>query len=136
MTTDTKTIHDFISEHNITISSEWADRNPHMDDSASMDNYKCRLRANGRQMTLYFSKGIAHHGVAPEADEVLDCLASDAAGFENAQGFEDWASEYGYDTDSRKAERIYATVERQAAKLKTLLGEDAYRQLLWDMERL
>jgi hypothetical protein len=72
----------------------------------------------------------------PKLADVLDCLASDAAGFENAQSFEDWAAEYGYDTDSRKAEKVYRTVERQAKQLRRVLGDEGYNALLWDIERL
>lgn len=43
--------------------------------------------------------------VAPTAAAVLYCLLSDASATD--QCFADWASEYGYDTDSRKAFAIY-----------------------------
>jgi hypothetical protein len=66
---------------------------------------------------------------------VLDSLASDAAGYENSPDFGDWCGEYGYDEDSRKAERIFKDVERQSAKLKKFLGDDLYETLLWDTER-
>jgi len=35
---------------------------------------------------------------------------------------EDWCAEYGYDTDSRKAERTFRAVERQTKALKRMLG--------------
>ena len=86
-------------------------------------------------MTIYFSQGPAI-AREPSAADVLDCLASDAAGYESAGSFEDWASEYGYDTDSRKAERTYKAVEKQAADLARILPVDAYNDLLWHTERL
>jgi hypothetical protein len=133
--TETK-LADFVKSNKIRFRCEWAENNPHMDDSANMDNWKCQLRCNGRTMTVYFSKGIGHHGAEPTAEELLDCLASDASSVENTNGFEDWAVDLGYDTDSRKAHRTYKTIERQASKLKALLGDDAYDQLLWHTERL
>jgi hypothetical protein len=51
--------------------------------------------------------------------EVLARVLADGEGACRV-GFEDWASEFGYDTDSRKAERIYMTCQeqgRQAARL-------------------
>jgi hypothetical protein len=93
------------------------------------------LHRNRHQMTVPFYTGSAITE-EPDAATVLDCLASDASGFENARSFEDWAEEYGYDTDSRKAERIYKQVERQTKKLQHLLGTDLYNTLLWDTERL
>jgi hypothetical protein len=111
------------------------DSNPNMADT-SMDHWRVQFSKDKRQMTTYFSMGRGHNGRMPEAADVLDCLASDAAGIENAQGFEDWCSEYGYDVDSRKAERIYKTCQRQASKLKAFLGESEYEALLWNVERL
>lgn len=77
----------------------------------------------------------AGYAYRPELVDVLDCLASDAGGYENARGFEDWASEYGYDTDSRKAYATFETVEEQAKELHRLLGTGAFNQLLWEVER-
>ena len=87
-------------------------------------------------MSLVFSMGSGHGGKRPELADVLDCLASDAAGYENARSFADWCADYGYDVDSRRAERTFKAVERQATSLHRVLGESAYRTLLWDIERL
>ena len=69
-------------------------------------------------MTVYFSQGPAISG-EPTTEDVLDCLALDASG---ADSFEDWCAEYGYDTDSRKAEHIYNTVRKQTEELASFLG--------------
>ena len=42
---------------------------------------------------------------APALHDVLHCLVLDA-GVLDAGSFEEWASEYGYETDSRSAEKI------------------------------
>jgi len=76
-----QTLAAFIKRHRIKMSSEQADSNPNFPDSDNMDHWKCILifpsghGGVGRRMTLYFSKGYGHHGKAPKADEVLDCLA-------------------------------------------------------------
>jgi hypothetical protein len=72
----------------------------------------------------------------PTAADILDCLASDCSGIDNARGFEDWASDYGYDTDSRKALATYEQCVKQAAELQRLLGRDAYNELLNQTERM
>lgn len=104
------------------------DRNPNAADdewARTADHWHVTIRREGRRMQTVFSMGSGHHGKAPKLCEVLDSLASDAAGFESARGFEDWCAEYGYETDSRKAERIYRAVERQTASLKRVLGSTA-----------
>jgi len=72
----------------------------------------------------------------PDLACVLDSLASDASSYENARNFDEWASEYGYDTDSRKAEKTYRSVGDQAKELLHLLGREVYEILVWKVERL
>lgn len=126
----------FIADNKISMTCGWTDSNPNMDESSNMDNWKCIIKSARKQFTVYFSMGYGHYGKQPKIEDVLDCLASDASGFENEDGFESWASGYGYSTDSRKAERIYKTIESQAKRLKKFLGETQYNRLLWETERL
>ena len=53
----------------------------------------------------------------------------------NARGFEDWCSDFGYDADSRKAEKTFKVCEHQAKRLRSFLGDSLYKQLLYDTER-
>lgn len=131
-----KSLNEFVKENKISIKVEWVDNNPNMADDFKGDHWKVVLRINKRQFTTYFSKGYGHNGAEPQVNEVLDCLASDAAGYDNARDFEDWASEYGYDTNSRKAEKIYNTIAKQAKKLEAFLGSDLYQKLLFETERM
>lgn len=137
MQTETKTtIAQFIADNRITMTAERVDKNPNNKDWHDADHWKVKLRVKDSDgtahvMTTYFSKGYGHKGKEPKADEVLDCLASDAAGVENAQSFEDWCSEYGYDTDSRKAEKTYNVCKHEADYLKKWLGDRQYQRLLW-----
>lgn len=87
-------------------------------------------------MTIVFSMGRGHNGKEPDAASVLDCLASDASTLENASGFEDWAVELGYDSDSRKAERTYRAIQQQTERLRQFLGTAAFDTLLRDVDRL
>ncbi len=70
----------------------------------------------------------------PTASDVLDCLASDASEYDGTRDFEDWASDYGYDTDSRKAEATDRVIAEQAKALRHFMG-DAYDALI-EAERL
>lgn len=133
--TERITLDAFIKANAIRMTAERTDSNPSMSDSKDMDHWKVVLHAGRSRVTTYFSVGYGHNGKAPEAPDVLSCLADDAAGVTNAQSFEDWCSEYGYESDSRKAERIYKACEHSAAKLHKLLGDSAYETLLWNVER-
>lgn len=72
----------------------------------------------------------------PTIDSVLDCLAIDSSSFDDAKDFETWAADFGFDTDSRKAEKAYRTCGDQAKRLRHLLGDEAYAELLYKVERL
>lgn len=67
---------------------------------------------------------------APDLANVLDCLRSDASSIDDARSFEDWASNFGYDTDSRKAEKTYRACQDSAQALRHLLGRKAYDELM------
>jgi hypothetical protein len=141
--TDTQPLARFIEKHGISMTAERTDSNPNMIDSGDMDHWKVTLVTTGgifgksrRQLTTYFSMGYGHNGAEPSVSMVLDALASDASGVDSAnRDFESWASEYGYDTDSRKAERIFKACEKLRDKLEKFLGYDALDDLLWHTER-
>ena len=82
--TDTVKIEDFITANRITMTAERVDCNPHMD-SRDMDHWKVEFRRvpGGKtvaRLATYYSMGFGHNGKAPKAENVLDCLASDASG--------------------------------------------------------
>lgn len=66
----------------------------------------------------------------PEVTDVLQCLTSDAQSAQNAGSFEEWARDFGYDPDSRKAEKAYRGCVDQALALQRWLGLELYQQLL------
>jgi hypothetical protein len=52
----------------------------------------------------------------------MQSLVRDADALHSA-GFDDWAADYGYDTDSRKAESIYRACLEIGQKLRAGLGQ-------------
>ncbi len=58
---------------------------------------------------------------APSIGDVMQSLAHDSDVLD-AGGFENWAADLGYDTDSRAAERIYGECREIATKLQAALG--------------
>lgn len=96
-------------------------------------NYRVTLRYQGRSMTVPFHTGEAWTR-EPNAGEVLKCLLSDASTVENVRSFEEWCEELGFDTDSRRAERVYRACIRQTDQLRHLLG-DRYQEVLWGADQ-
>ena len=73
-----------------------------------IDKYK----SGGNNLTLV-------KGEEPSLYDVLACLTTYDPGT-----FEDFCSEFGYDTDSRKAEKIYNAVEGEWLKVQSLFNDD------------
>lgn len=71
---------------------------------------------------------------APELKDVLYSLIIDSNVLDY-DSFESWASDFGYDTDSRKAEAIYKEALRQSLQFKQLLDPkklDELKELFQD----
>lgn len=68
---------------------------------------------------------------APTFTDVLYCLVSDADVLEHGC-FEDWAETYGYETDSREAERVYRDCIALALKLRQLINVAEAREAFED----
>ena len=133
----TTTLDQFIATTGLRMTCKYADRNPHMaDNNWAADHWRCTITGrHSKRMTVYFSKGMAHKGAPPTLEEVLDCIASDAAAVEQAD-FAEFAADMGYDSDSRKAERIYKTCVKQARSLRNLLAdENTFQSLLYGTDR-
>jgi len=83
--------------------------------------YRCRMLYKGRSYSFDFWQGSAHKD-DPTAEGCLECLLSDANCAENT--FEDFCSELGYDTDSRKAEATFKACKIVRKNMERLLGSD------------
>ncbi len=72
---------------------------------------------------------------APDVDDVLDCLIQDGSVLFQQMTFEDFCMDYGYESDSRKAYKIYKKCLEIGHGLNKLLGAGLIRQLI-ECERL
>lgn len=70
-------------------------------------------------------------GLTPTARDVLSSMFLDARdAFFDGCTFEDWCGNTGYDTDSRKAEKLFNACRDTGAMLVRLLGRDVCEQFL------
>lgn len=94
-----------------------------------------------RTMAIEYSQGAAHVDTKltrnrseyrvprkPRIADVIDSLRSDAIGAD--QSFEGWCADLDYDSDSRRAERIYHACVRTRARLVQLLGREGFARLM------
>ena len=85
------------------------------------NGYRCTLKYQGRQYGFDFWQGV---GISrdPEPEGCLDCLLSDAQG--GVTTFDHFCGDFGYDTDSRKAEKIWKQCKKTAQRIRNLMGDD------------
>ena len=146
---------DFIARENVTMKCREVDTRPDDLMQESATHWRCVLNA-GRtmphfagqsmnvervgdkpcKMVIYFSQGSAHTG-PPTLADVLDCCASDYT----TGTFNDFCSDFGYDSDSRAAEKVYRACVSQSRRLRHLFGETedycpVTEDLIYNTERL
>lgn len=80
--------------------------------------FKCRISRNGKQYTFEFGQSLNNGSKEPTMYDVLSCLEKSDVGT-----FEDFCDEFGYDTDSRRAERTYKAVCKEYAAVERLFGD-------------
>jgi hypothetical protein len=91
------------------------------------NGYKAQGVRWGRTPEAYGAM-VERNAIKPDTLDVLYSLAMDADALEYA-GFEDWANSLGYDTDSRKAEKVFTECLGIALKLRHALGEEGLKAL-------
>ena len=90
-------------------------------------HYRVTLRGPGGSYTFDFWGSIhdAAMGNRASAYDVLACLE-----WNLPESFEDFCSEFGYDTDSRKAEATFKAVDKQARALNRIFPQREHRDKL------
>lgn len=101
-----------------------------------MCSYECENGVEARFTGIAAGSGVVPKrdadgnriALTPKAGDVLYSLMLDASVIDYG-GFENWAAEYGYDTDSRKAEKIYRECLESALALRAGLSREAFDDL-------
>jgi cytochrome c oxidase assembly protein Cox11 len=90
------------------------------DDKATRDIYSITLKNTAHKFTFKFGQSYnnSNYGkTPPTAYDVLSCLTKYDVGT-----FDDFCSDFGYDTDSRKAYKVYKAVLREWKNIKILFN--------------
>ena len=151
MSNAVKNFADLIAENHITIDSEYIIRGHGLSEL----KWKIAVLVDGHKVhSCEYTAGIAHapcypamvaydecqtglclkHGkgyrqpLKPDFADVISSLCLDASAIDHAC-FEDWAREFGYDTDSRAAEKSYRECIDTALRLRAALGSKAFEEL-------
>lgn len=112
---------EFCKDRGVTLASEYIGRDTR-DDSWEADGWTCRLGYRGHKLTLAFHMGTGHQGRAPEVAEVVSSILLDADS--GSMDFAEFCREFGYDEDSRKAEKTWKACVAMKRKVDRFFGED------------
>ena len=109
---------DFAKKHGVKLEILNEEYKKHfVDDKEERMVYKCKLSRNGKQYTFDFGASIANPQ-EPTLYDIFACLQKYDVG-----SFEDFCGEFGYDEDSRKAEKIYHAVCKEFEGVDRLFGD-------------
>ena len=126
-----KQAQEFLTKTNTTLDVEYIGHGNYFDDDKeTRDIYRFTLKRDGRKYTSKFGQSIVNSGTAkenvvykvggfnhgkidrrrkaPTAYDILACLTKYDTGT-----FDNFCADFGYDTDSRKAEKTYFDVQRE-----------------------
>lgn len=114
-----KQANDFAKKHGIKLEVLDRDYKKHFsDDKECRWVFELRLTRKRKQYTFEFGQSIAAGDNEPTIYDVLTCLTQS-----DPYTFEDFCGNYGYDTDSRKAEKIYHAVVKEWKSVERLFGD-------------
>lgn len=116
---------DFLTSIGVKFSAVFLEHGKHFqDDKEKRDRYKVGFSRGRNRFSLMFGQSIANAGKAPSAYDVLACVQKYDVG-----SLENFCSEFGYDSDSRKAEKIYKDVCQEYAKVSAFFSAEELEQL-------
>lgn len=109
----------FCGKYNVKLNVIDYQYKPYFDDDKECRYvFRCRLSRNRKSYTFTFGQSIYNGSKEPTEYEVLSCLQKYDCGT-----FENFCDEFGYDTDSRKAERTYKAVCKEYKAVVRLFGD-------------
>ena len=118
-----KQAQDFLFKSGTTFKAKYVKHDLYFaDDKEPRDIYRITLKRNGETYSFKFGQSIANSDYGKTSPTAYDVLA--ALTKYDPENFDNFCSEYGYDTDSRKAEKIYKAVQKEYDNIISLFGED------------
>jgi hypothetical protein len=86
--------------------------------------FRRKGQAPGHRLSFWNSMNDVTEGNTPSAYDVITCLAKSDPG-----DFEEFCGNYGYDTDSRKAEKTYKAVVAEWKNVEAFFSEEELAEM-------
>lgn len=116
---------DFLNDTNTSLTVKYKAYGKHFaGDKENRHIFRCRLANDLGSYNFDFGQSIASGSTPPTAYDILACLQKYDVG-----SFEDFCGDFGYDTDSRTAERTYKAVCKEFEAIDKLFTSEQIEQL-------
>lgn len=118
---------DFLSKIGVKMTAKFIKHGKHFeDDQATRDIYRFTLSRDQERFSVRFGQSINESEAKeiPTAYDLLTCLTKSDPGT-----FEDFYGDFGYDNDSRKAEKIYQAVVQEWQKVTEFFTSEEIEEL-------
>lgn len=119
-----KQANEFALKHGIKLIINGYEYKTHFDDNKLRYVFNLTLKCGKKQYTFEFGQSEAAGSEEPTMYDVLACLTKYDPGT-----FENFCGDYGYDTDSRKAEKTYKAVCREFAAMERLFSPEILEEM-------
>lgn len=102
----------------------------HREDSVDYLNAVKATCESGKNYVAGYKNALhgSYKPIVPDLGDIWSCLTGDTDVL-NYSSFEDWADSFDYDTDSRKAEKLYQECLKHALALNSALGYKTMEKL-------
>lgn len=121
MTDYEKQAQEFLKSVRGDVKVEFLEYGKHFDDDKEARNvYRFTIKRGGKSYSGRFGQSIVatNAGNEPTVSDILSCLTKNDPGT-----FDEFCSEFGYDTDSRRAEKTYKAVVKEWAGVDRVFGD-------------
>lgn len=124
-----KQANDFLTKNNITFKAKFLKNDYHFsEDKDTRDIFNVTFSREGKKFSLCFGQSLNdsdyNGGNPPTPYDVLACIQKYEVG-----DFQNFCGDFGYDTDSRKAEKIYKAVCKEWEKVNNFFSESELLEL-------
>ena len=93
-------------------------------DKEQRDVYGIKITRGKRSWSFDFGNSINNTGIKPTSYDILACLTKS-----DPESFENFCNEYGYDFDSRTAEKTYNAVKKEWLNVCRIWNEEEIEEL-------
>lgn len=116
---------DFLNATNTSLTIKHKSYGKHFaGDDQNRHIFRCRLANDLGSYNFDFGQSVSLGSTPPTAYDILSCLEKYDCG-----SFEDFCGEFGYDTDSRTAEKTYKAVCKEVDAVNRLFTSEQIEQL-------